>query len=650
MLNFQVMQLKQFPRRPNETWQGGFVRLPGWVTDEAPKPYRPLMALWVSLQTGRAGPGAEACPPHEKRFSMAVDALVAFATDEAVGGYRPGKLQVNDPALVEHLSGLLAEADIAVEYRPRLLTVDRYLAGAAEAVLGHPPPPGALEGKGVTVERMRAFAEAAGGFLQARPWTHLDGEDLIGIEAPRVDAAFSYAVVLGSGGREFGLGFHSSPGQYWRVHDADDPVPELLGPGGAWSVTFDEITEIPFADADLWEDHGLPVADEKAYPIAGHFGPDGGLRRPSADVLAFFEGLLRAIPAASEEEMDSGRWTKKVQTFDGPVEYALSLPFLLNPLGHKELYEHGFSDRRAMELMHSQIDRFLEEKSFDSIEKMNEAIRGEFVGKPLDPTRYKPRNAFEQAQDLCYQAFDSIGRRKTALARKALNLCGDCADACVILAERSPTPEKASAFYVRGVQAGRRALGEDPFREYAGEFWSAPGTKPFMRALFGLAESLSALGRGPEAVSHYQELLRLNPGDNQGARYALLPLLIAENADAAAEDLLGQYKGEVQATWRYCRALLAFRREGDAPGSRRRLAAALKANPHVPKYLLGEAEPSWPAGYQIGSEEEAVVCVRECRRPWEATDGALDWLAARALAARKPRPRRPRKTRRPKKR
>jgi hypothetical protein len=57
------------------------------------------------------------------------------------------------------------------------------------------------------------------------------------------------------------------------VHDA---VQEGRAPGvierPRWSVLFGLITDVPFGDADLWEDHRLPVAGDEAYPCAIRFG------------------------------------------------------------------------------------------------------------------------------------------------------------------------------------------------------------------------------------------------------------------------------------------------------------------------------------------------------------------------------------------
>ena len=131
----------------------------------------------------------------------------------------------------------------------------------------------------------------------------------------------------------------------------------------------------------------------------------------------------------------------------------------------------------------------------------------------------------EQAQDLMYQAFEEGDeRRRVELARQALALSPDCADAYVLLAEHAPNRKEALALYEQGVAAGERALGPEVFERDAGHFWGLLETRPYMRARLGLALQLWTAGRRDEAVTHLQDMLRLNPNDNQGVRYTLASL------------------------------------------------------------------------------------------------------------------------------
>ena len=79
----------------------------------------------------------------------------------------------------------------------------------------------------------------------------------------------------------------------------------------------------------------------------------------------------------------------------------------------------------------------------------------------------------------------------------------------------------------------------------------------------------------------------------------------------------------------FSRALLAFRREGDGTKSRKLLATALLANPHVRSYLLGRKRlPRLvPDYYSPGQESEAICYVMNGAKSWASVPGALQWLA-----------------------
>ena len=154
-MDFQIERLKRLPQKPKETWQGGLSRMPAWVQDQDHAPYRPWIACWVSLAT-KLIHVTEPAPAEEINFETAYKAFVDFACNEELAGYRPGKIQVKDPALAEHLSGVLAEAHISVEQRAKLFILDEMIADMAEHVAGQPSVPAALDQKGVSIEAMHA--------------------------------------------------------------------------------------------------------------------------------------------------------------------------------------------------------------------------------------------------------------------------------------------------------------------------------------------------------------------------------------------------------------------------------------------------------------------------------------------------------------
>ena len=629
MNEIQIEKLKALPQRPEETWQGGLIPMRAWITGKGPEPDRPYIPMWVAVRDDKVQ-GGELLRPHERNFQAAIETLIAFACDDQIGGYCPGRVEVGDPALAEHLGGLLAEVGVEVRVVERLEAVERVLDGM-DAFGGENarPVPGPLEGKGVTVERMRPFAEAAAAFYRAALWHHLSDVDLIRVEEPKCPPGMEYAIVLGAGRTAYGLGFYRSVPDYAKFRrGAGDPAKHSLGSLGVWQLSFDPILEIPPGDGDLWESHGLAVADEKAYPVAACYGPRDQLTRAGMRELTFLEGLLWALAETSEAEIDSGRWQKEVTTYDGATRVTLSIPDLLKPPSFQEWLKRGFEpDRRSHERMFADMGRYFRDHPPADMDEMNAAAQQLFTGKKIDELVTSPETPLEKAQELCYEAFGTYGRRRVQLAREALDTCPDCADAYVILAEQAGSLEAEIDYYAKGVAAGEQALGPKTFDSDLGHFWGVTATRPYMRVRFGLAQTLEQLGRTEEAVEHYQELLRLNPNDNQGVRYSLMPRLMELRKDGEAARLLKAYE-EKSTNWVYARALLAFRLGGKSIAARRELREALRTNPLVVQYLQEEGPLPMPPHYSPGSPEEAIICAEELLPAFEKTDGALEWLAS----------------------
>jgi tetratricopeptide (TPR) repeat protein len=301
----------------------------------------------------------------------------------------------------------------------------------------------------------------------------------------------------------------------------------------------------------------------------------------------------------------------------------------------------AFPDRRLLEQQLTAVNRLLSEHEFASVEEANTWLQQQLASGGGTLPLAAPTTPLEEAQEVVYQALQASGARRTALARKALTLSPDCADAYVLLAEAATDPQAARRLYEQGVAAGERALGAETFAKEAGSFWGLVETRPYMRAREGLAHVLWHLGEREAALAHAQDLLRLNPGDNQGIRYVLATWLLAVGdaaAERALEQLLAQYPDEWSAQWAYTQALHAFRRQGAGRQADRALERAVEVNPHVPFYLLGITPfpKELPVAYGMGDEQEAVVYVAQAAQPWLETPGAAEWLARVLLRLARP--------------
>lgn len=242
-------------------------------------------------------------------------------------------------------------------------------------------------------------------------------------------------------------------------------------------------------------------------------------------------------------------------------------------------------------------------------------------------------DAVSAAQDVIYDAWDQSSKRaRINLARKALKISPLCADAYVLLAEEdAKSPEEVLEYYRKGVEAGKQALGPEAFEEYRGHFWGVLETRPYMRARAGLAAALDASGDADGAIDHYQDMLRLNPNDNQGIRYILAGCLMKHGHTEALKELFRNYDEDGSALWLFSRALAAFRENGAADKRANALAKeALRANRHVQAVLSGskKAKPSKSPYLSVGGEDEAAYYVEEWGSEWFATPGAIDWLTS----------------------
>ena len=295
-------------------------------------------------------------------------------------------------------------------------------------------------------------------------------------------------------------------------------------------------------------------------------------------------------------------------------------------------------DHRAMRVVNERslidVTALMKDRKFESLEEANAFLQTMLKegGPPAAPTD----TPLKQAQQVAYDAMEATGRRRVTLARQALEISEDCADAWVLLAEEETKNLRRALEYARkGVAAGERALGKEVIEKEAGNFWSLIKTRPYMRALLTFADLLWMAGKKDEAIGLYQEMLRLNPDDNQGVRYIILQYFAEADRDDLFEKLLSEYGEDPTATVAYSKALRLFRKEGAGSAADAALDDALQANPFVSQYLLGRRKlPSrMPDYYCIGDRNEAIIYVTTAGRGWAGTVGALAWLKSRSRKA-----------------
>lgn len=240
----------------------------------------------------------------------------------------------------------------------------------------------------------------------------------------------------------------------------------------------------------------------------------------------------------------------------------------------------------------------------------------------------------EEAQELMWEAMELIHvdeAKAASLCHKALETYSDCADALTMLAQIDTETVRDYVERMRqAVAAGRRDLGPEFFEENKGHFWGLIETRPFMRALAMLSEGLIEWETPEaidEAISVQEEMLELNPGDNQGVRDWLASCYLARKRYDDAAALFARYPDDWLAAPAWAQVLHAYLAHGEER-AREMLAEARERNPHVEQYLTGrKGLPRTRSGtYSPGDESEAVYCAEILAVAWKKHPRAKKWL------------------------
>ena len=623
-----MAQSPKFPlelSQRQETWYLAVRELRVWITPPDEEPYRPYGALVVNLDQGiiQGFETYPSPPTPDQVIETLFDAMRNQPSGVSQRPHRPKQIHFEDEILFKAMASALEEIGVLAVFQPTEEIADEILSDLAAHLMGEPANiPGLLSQEDVTPEQVEALFDAAAQYYRAAPWVRLTNMQPLAIQvAPETTPR--YVVVLGNGGVEYGLALYKQWDDFMLQFGPMSHPLEMLPQEGAHSLLFSDITLVPFDDLDAIAEYGWEVVNEEGYPIPAVFTQDGEAKRPNRADLLWYEAAMRAIlqfVTAHLKSDDQGDYHPAkvkltVSTHTGMkevmVEYpAGELPAESRPVNMLDWAE--LEDDDADFDMSTGFDR-----------RAMEGSLSKFGGGFDDPRE-------NQAQELMYVAWDEQNPAKRInLAHQAIAISPNCADAYVLLAEEeADTLGRALDFYQQGVKAGEQALGETFFAENEGYFWGILETRPYMRARAGLANTLWDLRKKDEALAHYREMLRLNPGDNQGIRYSLLILLLELNRKDEVDDLLDEYEDEWSSEWRYTRVLRIFQIEGDSISAREALEEAQEQNPHVPDYLTGATRipKRMPEMISLGRESEAASYASSHLNFWRKTRGAVDWL------------------------
>jgi tetratricopeptide (TPR) repeat protein len=292
---------------------------------------------------------------------------------------------------------------------------------------------------------------------------------------------------------------------------------------------------------------------------------------------------------------------------EAQIGSALPMERLLRVLRHA-VHDRNFGTQRD-------VEDFLAKFSEDDY---NQALARLTAGNPI-----------EQAQQLAYEAImdAETDEHAVALAERALALDPGCVDAQVILAEIQCI-DRENEFVDRLEEIVERAAEALAPRLKKKHLWSVLEVRPYLRAKFRLGDALRATGQINAAIGELEDLLELNPEDQQAAREPLLSCYLALDMRKEARQLLKRFPSDESAVFHWGRVLERFL-SGDRAAVLRELAAARGQNPHVESYLTFRKNPpdGWERQvYTAGDPEEAIHCHYVVGMAWAHHPDAIKWL------------------------
>lgn len=285
-----------------------------------------------------------------------------------------------------------------------------------------------------------------------------------------------------------------------------------------------------------------------------------------------------------------------------PIENILE--FMMDELDEEESFVGGSTaayyigtDPLLTERVNWEIVCRMETLETDSVEELQLLINQKAN------ERFIPKGKAQKAQVYAYDAYEQEDDdARVRLAQVAYATDANNVDALLLKAERAETMNAAKRDYGRAI-----ALGELTFDgDFADSPWGLVTNRPFMRALFVYGVFLFEHEQFEEALGYFEQLLEMNPNDNQGARHLAIAAAIHDGQYPVANRLQQQFKERPidQAVYRYLEWLLDVKkgRESDLLGE------ALALNDQVVE-IIKENLPRYPYPQEMsivpGSIEEA---------------------------------------------
>ena len=299
---------------------------------------------------------------------------------------------------------------------------------------------------------------------------------------------------------------------------------------------------------------------------------------------------------------------------------------------------------RETEKVLKELQKFLDAHAEDTeneadVDALTERFFAEYNQKCIGQKDHAPETA-DDYLDLAEQATSK--KKCVEYLHKALALEPDNLDARLQLITRTTEEEldeQRLALQELLDAADKQMEKTGAFKEYAGEFWTAPGTRPYMRVRYTYFDVLISCGMMRRAIDEGQRLLELCENDNLGVRYQLMHLYAYMEDEMHALALHKRFDAYEETQMLLPLAVLYYKLNqfDQAEDYIKRLA---KANKNAKKFLRAAARDQLddymdemsPYGYQPFTMEELLDELMRTSYLFDSVPYFFAW-ASKVLAA-----------------
>ena len=292
------------------------------------------------------------------------------------------------------------------------------------------------------------------------------------------------------------------------------------------------------------------------------------------------------------------------------------------------------TEKILKELQHFMDSHADEIKSEDDANALAEQFLAEYDQKCAAQKDHAPETA-DDYLDLAEQATSK--KKHMEYLRKALELEPDNLDArlqMITCTTEHHLDEQRLALQELLALAEQQMKKSGAFKEYSGQFWTAPETRPYMRVRYTYFDVLISCGMMRQAISEGQRLLELCESDDLGVRYQMMHLYVYMEDELHALALHKQFDSYEETQMLLPLAVLYYKLNqfDKAADYIKRLA---KANKNTKKFLRAAAHDELddyidelnPYGYQPFTMEELLDELMKSSYLFESVPYFFTWTS-----------------------